>query len=215
MSVAVKFCGLGNVQDAMYFNEIHPDYAGLVFWPKSRRAVTRQQAKILRRTLDSSIETVGVFVDENPQVIIDLYKEGVISIAQLHGTEDDSFIELLHQRAGGLKVWRAFEVKSADDIACAQTSRADGILLDAGKGAGTVFDWSLLSAMRCPFGLAGGLTAENIASALASVPTQELISFVDVSSGIEESDGSNPPRKSREKMQRFMSALGRKGGLHE
>ena len=70
MSVRVKFCGLSRTVDIEAVNELMPDYAGFVFWNKSKRYVTPENAEALRRELSPRIEAVGVFVDENPETML-------------------------------------------------------------------------------------------------------------------------------------------------
>ena len=181
--VEVKFCGLCCLGDVAAFNELLPEYAGFVFWPKSKRNVSADQAQELRAALDERINTVGVFVDAGPEFIAGLYERGVIDVAQLHGEEDAACIDALREAAPGLCIWKAFEVKGPASIEAANASSADFVLLDAGKGSGEVFDWGLLQGVTRPYALAGGLDAGNAASALAKC-TPVLL---DVSSGIEAS----------------------------
>lgn len=212
--VRVKFCGISQAEDAAAINELMekglgPDYVGLVFWAKSRRAVVPHEAHKLRATLDGRVRTVGVFVDADVQEIACLHEQGVIDVAQLHGSEDDAFIARLRDAALGLEVWKAFEVPSgergAEVVARANASSADLMLLDAGKGEGNAFDWSLLGALTRPFALAGGLDAHNVGEALARCSPV----MVDVSSGIEvktrSADGRT--RKDVRRMQAFMRAV--------
>ena len=86
----VKFCGLTRECDIKAANELRPDFIGFVFWPKSKRAVTREQAAELKAELDPSIMAVGVFVDEDIEVVKALLNDDIIDIAQLHGREDET-----------------------------------------------------------------------------------------------------------------------------
>ncbi len=207
--VAVKFCGLCRMEDVPAFNELLPEYAGLVFWPRSKRNVSEGLALQLRGALNERISTVGVFVDAEPELIARLYERGVIGVAQLHGAEDAAYIEDLRTAAPGLRIWKAFEVKGPASIETANACGADFVLLDAGKGAGESFDWGLLQGMRRPYALAGGLAPGNVATALASCSPAVL----DVSSGIEAAEpvaaaGAGPaaPRKDPAKMRAFLRA---------
>lgn len=178
---AVKFCGIACVEDAQAANRLHPDYVGLVFWPRSKRAVDADAARAIRAALDERITAVGVFVDEGAHAIARLAEAGIIQVAQLHGNEDDAFIAELRAIVPELEIWQAFEVECAEDIAAANASAADVVLLDGGKGEGRAFPWELLDRMERPFALAGGLSPQNVGAALSVC--QPLI--VDVSSGIE------------------------------
>jgi len=194
--VKVKFCGLKRPCDIAWANELHPDYAGFVFAGTKRR-VSDELAADLRRELDPSIPAVGVFVDDEPQHMASLVKKGVIQLIQLHGREDEDFIQQL-QTDLDVSIIKAFSIANQDDVRRALASRADYILLDQGSGGtGKAFDWSLLRDLDRPYFLAGGLTPQNAAQAAALKPYA-----LDVSSGIE-TDGV----KDREKMTLFMTTL--------
>ncbi len=193
----IKFCGLSRLCDIEAANELKPEYIGFVFAPGSRRYVSPEKAEELKRCLAPGILAVGVFVDEKPERIADLLKRGVIDMAQLHGGEDETYIETL-RRLTGRPVIRAFRIRSADDAAAAERSGADYVLLDSGAGTGTAFDWRLVQTVKRPYFLAGGLSAENAASAV------ELLHpyAVDVSSGIETDE-----KKDKAKMAALIAAL--------
>ena len=91
----IKLCGLTRKCDIEWVNELRPEYIGFVFFPTSSRYVSFDKAEKLRKTLDSRITPVGVFVNEKLENIEYLVKSGIISIAQLHGNEDDEYIKLL------------------------------------------------------------------------------------------------------------------------
>ena len=91
----VKMCGLYRPEDIDYANEVQPDYVGLVFYEKSHRAVTKEQAAEYRKKLLPGIRTVGVFVNEDPKNIIELLEEGILDVAQLHGDETEEDIQYL------------------------------------------------------------------------------------------------------------------------
>ena len=193
----IKFCGLYQDAHIAYANEIKPDYVGFVFWNNSRRYVTADKARELRNQLDSGIQVVGVFVDEDIDRIIDLYQSGIIDVAQLHGAEDDTYIKRLQEI--GIPVIKAYVVSNNSDIIVqAQNSIADYVLFDAGKGDGKTFDWELLRDFNRDYFLAGGLNLSNIREV-----TQNVKPFaVDVSSGIE-TDGE----KDKSKMEQFARVI--------
>lgn len=193
----IKLCGLSRLCDIEAANELQPDYIGFVFAPKSSRYVTGEKAAELKRRLSPGIQAVGVFVNELPEKVAALLENGVIDIAQLHGSEDAQYMERLRQ-CTGKPIIRAFRVKSAEDIKAVAHCTADYLLLDSGAGTGTVFDWTLVKNIRRPYFLAGGLDAGNVANAV-----RELHPFaVDVSSGIE-TNGV----KDRIKMAEFIAAV--------
>lgn len=177
----IKICGLRRAEDMAFVNRARPDYVGFVLWPNSRRFVTAAQAAVLRARLAPEIPAVGVFVDQPIEELLEAFAAGAIDIAQLHGHETPEQIRAL-QRAGGRPVWKAFRVRSREDLRRAEESPADLVLLDNGYGTGAAFDWSLLDRpLNRPWLLAGGLTPDNIAQAIRCFsPTG-----VDLSSGVE------------------------------
>ena len=193
----IKLCGLTRPCDIEYVNELLPEYIGFVFAPKSRRYISPEKAEVLREHLDDRITPVGVFVDEKIEVIADLIKRKIIDIVQLHGNESEQYIEDL-RRAIDCPVIKAFRIESEADIVSANNSSADYVLLDSGGGTGKVFDHSLLKDIARPYFLAGGLTPENVETAV-----KQLKSFaVDVSSSLE-TDGF----KDKIKMTAFVNAV--------
>ena len=196
----VKFCGLKRIEDIRAANELRPDFVGFVFWEKSSRYVSRQEALELGRALLPDIKKVGVFVDEVPDRIAALLSDGIIDIAQLHGHEDEECISKLRSLAGRACVIKAFVIKSKEDLEKAKKSSADYLLLDSGKGTGQTFNWELIAKedFDKPFFLAGGLGPENVADAIKRLRPYA----VDVSSGIE-TDGLKDP----EKMSKFMGEI--------
>jgi phosphoribosylanthranilate isomerase len=208
--VKVKFCGLCVPEDVAAMNTCQPDYVGFVFWPKSKRAVTPDEAAQLRARLHQPIATVSVTVNADLQMLAQLYAAGTISVAQLHGTEDAQYISELRKLAPGLEIWQAFEIKNAADVTFANQSSADMVLLDAGKGCGTAFDWRLIEGVRRPYALAGGLSPTNVAQALGAANPAPAI--VDVSSGIEaalpaKGPAQARPRKDINLMQEFLNIV--------
>ena len=193
----IKLCGLTRPCDIEYVNELLPEYIGFVFAPKSRRYISPEKAEVLREHLDDRITPVGVFVDEKIEVIADLIKRKIIDIVQLHGNESEQYIEDL-RRVIDCPVIKAFRIESEADIVSANNSSADYVLLDSGGGTGKVFDHSLLKDIARPYFLAGGLTPENVKTAV-----KQLAPFaVDASSSLE-TDGF----KDKNKMTAFVKAV--------
>ncbi len=176
----IKLCGLSRPCDIEAVNRLKPEYIGFVFAPKSRRYVNFERAKELKRRLAPDIKAVGVFVDESPQTVAELLNAGTIDIAQLHGCEDEDYIRLLRGLAAK-PIIKAFRIKSADDIAPAERSSADYVLLDSGAGTGALLDWNLIQSIKRPYFLAGGLDCNNVREAINKLNPYA----VDVSSGIE------------------------------
>jgi len=197
----IKLCGLSRPCDIQTANELMPEYIGFVFAPKSKRYIDPQQAAQLKELLSPDIRAVGVFVDEAPDTVAALLNNGIIDIAQLHGGEDEAYIQRLRQRTDQ-PIIKAFQIKSCHDLAkataCATACAADHILLDSGAGTGNVFDWSVLRDVKRPYFLAGGLSPDNVGDAVRLLHPYA----VDVSSGIE-TDG----RKDEEKAAAFIAAV--------
>lgn len=193
----IKLCGLRRIEDIEYANTLAIDYIGFIFAKSSKRYVNPEQAEILRKRLNTGITPVGVFVDEEVERIVDLIGRNIIAAVQLHGNEDEEYIATLRKRTD-CPIIKAFRVKSKADIEAANHFAADYVLLDSGSGSGESFDWSLIKEMKKRYFLAGGLTCENVGTAIA-----ELHPFaVDASSSLE-TDGF----KDKEKMAAFVNAV--------
>lgn len=176
----VKLCGLSRLEDIHAVNAAKPDYCGFILhFPKSRRNISTHTLRILRAELSSAVVPVGVFVDQPPETVADLLTQNLISIAQLHGHEDEAYLSAL-RRLTNKPIWQAFQVQNMQDILRAEQSTADFILLDAGQGQGKPFSWDLLQGVSRPFALAGGITLENLPLAM-----QTHAQMLDISSGAE------------------------------
>ena len=186
----IKLCGLRRAEDIEAANLLKPDYIGFVFYKKSKRYISYEEAKILKSML--SIKAVGVFVDENPKVVANLLEKGIIDLAQLHGSEDETYIKALRKLTDKPLI-KAFQIKTTEELKKAEASSADMILLDAGTGDGVSFDWDILKSFNRPYFLAGGMTPENVSPAIEKLHPYG----VDVSSGIE-TDGFKDLKKMRE-----------------
>lgn len=195
--IKIKLCGLKRPCDIEAANKLKPDYIGFIFWAKSKRNISQETAAELKALLSPEIKAVGVFVDEEIEVVSSLLQHGIIDVAQLHGSESDSYIQTLREETGK-PIFKAIKVRSKEDVLKAEVSIADEILLDAGYGTGTSFDWSLLEGIRRPYILAGGLSSENVEEAIIKLHPYG----VDVSSGIE-TDGL----KDTEKMHNFVQTV--------
>ncbi|MBF1755050.1 MAG: bifunctional indole-3-glycerol-phosphate synthase TrpC/phosphoribosylanthranilate isomerase TrpF [Veillonella sp.] len=196
----VKMCGISKVETIPAIVDAKPDYMGLVFAP-SKRQVTVDQAKILVEELhrgyakkygsdtehdkNDTIKTVGVFVNETVDNLVTIANEANLDAVQLHGDEDEAFIQSLKERTN-VEVWKAVQIRSAADVEKWIDSSADMLLFDAYHkdergGTGEVFDWSSLDAFERPFMLAGGIDSTNVARAIRTVRPYGI----DISSGIE------------------------------
>ena len=195
--VKINLCGLSLACDIRAANELKPEYIGFVFTPKSSRYVSYEQAAELKEMLAPGIRAVGVFTDEAPERIAELLDNGVIDIAQLHGREDEDYIEMLRSFTNRPFI-KAYRIRTAEDLEAAKQSTADSILLDSGAGTGRVFDWRLIRDIGRPYFLAGGLSPDNVEDAVTYLHPYA----VDVSSGIETNG-----RKDKIKMAAFAAAV--------
>lgn len=200
----VKMCGISKVETIPAVVEAKPDYMGLVF-AQSKRQVTVDQAKILVSELHKQyanrynrdviqwsndvvqefIKTVGIFVNETLDNLVTIATEVNLDAVQLHGDEDEAFIQSLKERTN-VEVWKAVQIRSAADAEAWIDSSADMLLFDAYHkdergGTGEVFDWSCLDEFERPFMLAGGIDSANVARAIRTVRPYGI----DISSGIE------------------------------
>lgn len=196
----IKLCGLSRIQDIETANTLNPDYIGFVFAEKSKRRVSHLKAAELKSKLNPGIKAVGVFLNDNLDMVGSLMNLGIVDMVQLHGTEDEEYLKKLREITDKLII-KSFVINSAEDVKRAEESTADYILLDGGKGEGKAFDWSLLKNINRPYFLAGGLNPGNAADAVANLKPFA----VDVSTGIE-TDGV----KDKDKMTAFVAAV-RKG----
>ncbi len=186
----IKICGLRRPQDVEAVNRWQPDYCGFIFYRKSHRFISFDQAAALRSLLRPEIAAVGVFVNADPGEIADCVRRGIIDWIQLHGQEDEDYLGNL-RRMTACPVIQAFSVGSQEDIQRAEASQADMILLDHGSGGtGETFDWNLLNRVGRPYFLAGGLNPDNVAQAVRHYHPYGL----DISSGVE-TDGWKDPQK--------------------
>ena len=211
----VKMCGISKIETIPAVIEANPDYMGLVFAP-SKRQVTVDQAKTLVEELHKQyanrynrdveqysnqtlihqefIKTVGIFVNETLDNLVTIATEVNLDAVQLHGDEDEAFIQSLKERTN-VEVWKAVQIRSAADAEAWIDSSADMLLFDAYHkdergGTGEVFDWSCLDEFERPFMLAGGIDSTNVARAIRTVRPYGI----DISSGIE-TDGVKDDEK--------------------
>lgn len=146
----IKLCGLSRPRDILAANQLRPEYIGFVFAPESKRYIAPKGAAELKELLDPNIQAVGVFVNETAETVARLLNRGVIDLAQLHGSEGGDYVDRLRMLTPK-PIIQAFRIATVQDVLRAEASAADHILLDAGAGTGTVFDWSLLHQIRRPY----------------------------------------------------------------
>ncbi len=184
----IKICGITRVEDGLAAAQAGADAIGLVFVGKSPRHVTPEQAREIARALPPFVSTVALFVNPTAAEVEAVLKTVRPDVLQFHGEETADFC-----RAFGVPYLKAFRVRPGADLlqSAALYADAQGWLLDAWSeaahgGTGERFDWDLIPRdLSRPVVLAGGLTAANVAAAVATVRPWA----VDVSSGVESSKG--------------------------
>jgi phosphoribosylanthranilate isomerase len=200
--VFTKVCGITNPGDAREAADAGADAIGLIF-AESPREVNVEEARRISVALPDGVLKVGVFVDAEPEEVLETAREVGLDLAQLHGDETPETVAAI--RGAGLPVMKALRVRNAEALAEIQSYEADLIMLDAWSarsrgGTGETFDWGLAKSVkgRGNIVVSGGLTPENV---------REAIEFfepygVDASSSLEE----KPGKKSGERLRRFVRA---------
>ena len=167
--IKIKICGIRTKEDILICNKYNPDYIGFVFYPKSKRYITKEVALELKKNLSNGIKSVGVFLDASITEILEIVKLGIIDLIQLHGSEDIKYIKELKKQTN-LPIIKAY--KDYDLV--------DYLLFDGkNPGSGNLCDWTKVKSLK-PFFLAGGINKDNVYDAKKLNPYA-----IDVSSGVE------------------------------
>jgi phosphoribosylanthranilate isomerase len=195
-AVAVKICGLTQPSDVHAVAQAGAVYCGFVFFEKSPRNVSFEQAAAMALEAPIGLAKVALTVNADDAFLDALTQTVPLDILQLHGSETPERVEQVKQRYG-LPVMKAVGVADASDLPALDTYMkvADQILVDAKPpknadlpgGNGLTFDWQLIARRRwsVPWMLAGGLTPENAAEAIKMTGARQI----DVSSGVESAPG--------------------------
>lgn len=204
-----KICGITSVSDAIAAAEAGADAIGLVFYPPSPRAIDARQAAEIIKALPPFVTTVGLFVDASAAEISAILDQAPLDVLQFHGDESPEFCR------SASRPWIK-AVRMRDDIdlyhMCHQYTGARGLLLDTyvpgtPGGTGATFNWQRVPKdLPLPVVLAGGLDADNVATAIAQVKPWA----VDVSGGVEILDQlgkASAGRKSADRMRAFVSQV--------
>ena len=199
----LKICGLSRLEDVIAVNRFGADYAGFVFFKKSKRYIDPYKAGELIELLRSDIKSVGVFMDEPLDSVISAARISGVEMIQLHGHESEEYVEYV-KRTLERPVIKAFKADEEGALERALNTSADYILIDSGAGTGKKFDWSILKDFGRDYFLAGGLDPESVGEAISKLEPFA----VDVSSGVE-TDGV----KDAEKIEKFINAV-KLGGKH-
>ena len=198
----IKICGITRPEDARAAVHGGADALGLVFYPKSPRAVSLEQAREIAAVVPPFVTLVGLFVDEPAEQVKQVLEAVPLGLLQFHGDEQPAYCQQFS------RPWiKALRVQPDTDIAaaCRLYSAAQGLLLDAWQegvpgGTGKTFDWSLARPdLSMPVVLAGGLNPANVGSAIARVRPVA----VDVSGGVE----LEPGIKNAQAIKQFVAAV--------
>ena len=201
----IKFCGITSLDDARLAVEAGAWALGTILWPGSERRCDPNEAARIAGELRRQIEIAGVFVNQPLDEVIGLAEGIGFSLVQLHGDEGPSYCAEVARRTGA-KIIKAARVRSGEDVQAMEAFHTDFHMLDTHRsgrwgGTGETFDWELVRLRRTsvPLILSGGLTADNVAAAIAA--TRPFA--VDVASGTEASLGIKDPAK----LQAFAQAV--------
>jgi len=212
----IKICGISNLEDARAAIEAGADMLGFNFYRPSPRFIEPSRARKIIEDLELESEhsreaamMVGVFVNEgSPEALVRIAEESGVCAAQLHGDESAEYYQTVKQTwRDGLLIIKALRVDTNFDPQHVATYEADAIMLDSFHaqlrgGTGQVIDWSVARRARDAFPrliLAGGLSPENVAEAIAEVQPFA----VDACSSLE----SSPGRKDPERIKAFVRAV--------
>lgn len=198
----VKICGLTRPEDAAFAAQVGADWLGLNFWPRSRRFIGRSQALEVAqaaRAARPGVALVGVFVDQPIEAVAELVDALALDFAQLHGDESPDYV-----RRFGRKAVKAIPLAGPSDLDRIDDYPCSTFLIDTPSpgrgGSGELGDWGLAAraAEIHRVILAGGLTPDNVAAAVAAVSPHG----VDAASGVE----TTPGRKEPGLVERFVAA---------
>jgi phosphoribosylanthranilate isomerase len=204
----IKICGITRREDALLAAELGASALGFVFWPRSPRAVTPDQARAIAGILPPFVSAVGVFVNQPQDEVLETARRAGLSAIQLHGDEEASAYAGCGLRViKALPVGRGFTMSAVEDVPAGMT-----VLLDAHDpvrrgGTGRPIEWTVAAAAARvrPVILSGGLTPGNVRQAVDVVRPYAL----DVSSGVEAAPGI----KDEARLRAFFTALASTGTL--
>ena len=190
--IPTKICGITNLSDAQAAAVHGASAIGFIFYEKSSRAISIEDAKFISRHLSNDISKVGVFVNHDKAFIEEAIRSVSLNIIQLHGDETPGFCNQFD-----VPVLKALRIKDKASLSVMDQYNVAGFLLDTFStkqygGTGETFDWSLLNdKLETPIILSGGLNPDNILDAIDSVNP----AAIDVNSGVELSPGKKDHQK--------------------
>jgi phosphoribosylanthranilate isomerase len=213
MSTWIKICGTTNLEDARLAVAAGGDALGFIFAPSPRKVSAEQVRAITEQV--GAVERIGLFVNEQPDKIEDIFERAALTGVQLHGDEPPEEVAFLRERlraiARRVRIIRTLrftpqlgrELRRFADSGCVDAILIDTFSPHARGGTGITFDWQQAKESICsakvPIVIAGGLNPENVQQALAALEPWG----VDATSGLE----SKPGKKDAKKVQAFCTAV--------
>jgi phosphoribosylanthranilate isomerase len=203
--VKVKVCGITSLEDAELAVSLGAWTLGMIFYERSPRRCSLDQAQLIGAALRRKVQLCGVFVNAPLEHVVEMSQQAGLSMLQLHGDEGPSFCGEAARRSGA-RVIKAAQVSGPGDVRDLERFHVDFHLLDARAagpekaslrgGTGATFDWELLTLRhsKLPLILSGGLNAQNVAAAIALARPYA----VDTASGTEAAPGHKDPQKLRD-----------------
>lgn len=211
MSNLIKICGLRKLDEARAAVEAGATHIGFVFFPKSPRNISVDEAATIMRDMGAQVRSVALLVEPELDFLQKLVTTLAPDVLQFHGREQAAWLGDIKDKFGtDCEIWKALSIASVDDLAREDdlAGIVDRVLFDAPPpkdasypgGHGVKFDWSILRRYRgrTPWVLAGGLTPENVAEAISQASAISRFCGVDVSSGVEQERGVKDLKKIRQ-----------------
>lgn len=201
MTTKVKICGITNIDDALDAIELGADYLGFIFYPESKRFISPEKFAEILDDIPFEIKKVGVFVNSDPEMVIDLAVEFELDFLQFHGDEKPEYCNQF-----GRPFIKAIRPQNISDLEAIKKYECEFVLIDSfvqGSfgGTGIVSNWDLARKAKDykPLFLSGGLKTENVQTAISTVQPFA----VDVCSGVEQ----RPGIKDYHKMEEFIKRV--------
>jgi len=192
MKPLIKICGITNEKDALFCSEMGANFLGFNFYKQSPRYIEPSNAARIIHKLSSSINPVGIFVNENRERIERIITRTGIRLLQLSGDESPKDCSGYQ-----IPVWKTFRIRNRDEVSAVQQYSIAAVMLDGAKekfgGSGELADFSIATEMKKyhKLVLAGGLNPENVLDAVKNVQPYAI----DINSGVELEPGKKDQRK--------------------
>jgi phosphoribosylanthranilate isomerase len=209
MRTRIKMCGTTRLEDGLAAVRYGVDALGFILYPNSPRYISPEDIAVICGQLPPFVDRVGVLVDEDVETAVRLVNRAGFSYLQLHGSESSHYCRELKNVLPHLKLIKAFRVgeQTQKEEFTPYAEHADAFLLDTfvrgdRGGTGQVFDWSLVAGLNLnrPVILAGGLSPENITSAISALRPYG----VDINSGVEDGPGKKNHARLKDMIERII-----------